>query len=60
MWLAAQHKLPWSLMPFLDDAHQRGVLRQQGAVYQFRHARLQAYLAAATADVAFAPTAREN
>lgn len=60
MWLAAQRKLPWSLMPFLDDAHQRGVLRQQGAVYQFRHARLQAYLAAANTDVAIAPTARET
>jgi NACHT domain len=44
-WLAAQRKLPWSLMPFLEDAHNLGVLRQQGAVYQFRHATLQEYLA---------------
>jgi hypothetical protein len=29
---------------FLDDACRRGVLRQVGAVYQFRHARLQAHL----------------
>ena len=44
-WLAAHRRLPWSLMPFLEDAHKIGVLRQQGAVYQFRHATLQDYLA---------------
>jgi hypothetical protein len=41
LWLAARGDLPLRLMAFLDDAHQRGVLRQAGAVYQFRHARLQ-------------------
>ncbi|WP_203227476.1 hypothetical protein [Streptomyces aurantiacus] len=46
-WLALRGDLPWRLMRFLDDAHQRGVLRQAGAVYQFRHARLQDRLAAA-------------
>ena len=40
-WLALRHDLPWSLMSFLSDAHQRGVLRQTGAVYQFRHIELQ-------------------
>jgi hypothetical protein len=40
-WLAARGRLPWRVMPFLEDAHRRGVLRQAGAVYQFRHARLQ-------------------
>ncbi|MFC0843384.1 NACHT domain-containing protein [Streptomyces noboritoensis] len=40
-WLALRGQLPWRLMRFLDDAHRRGVLRQAGAVYQFRHARLQ-------------------
>jgi NACHT domain len=44
-WLAVQGKLPWRFMAFLDDAHQRGVLRQSGEVYQFRHARLQQRLA---------------
>jgi hypothetical protein len=44
-WLAARGQLPWRLMAFLDDAHHRGVLRQAGAVYQFRHARLQDNLA---------------
>jgi hypothetical protein len=32
-------------MRFLADAHRRAVLRQVGAVYQFRHARLQDNLA---------------
>ncbi|AZM52308.1 hypothetical protein DMA15_06610 [Streptomyces sp. WAC 01529] len=44
-WLALRGHLPWRLMRFLDDAHQRGVLRQAGAVYEFRHARLQDRLA---------------
>jgi hypothetical protein len=44
-WLAMRHRLPWSLMDFLSDAHQRGVLRQAGAVYQFRHIDLQHRLA---------------
>ena len=44
-WLAARGTLPWRLLRFLDDAHRRGVLRQNGAVYQFRHARLQDRLA---------------
>jgi hypothetical protein len=39
--LAVRGHLPLRLMSFLDDAHHRGVLRQAGAVYQFRHARLQ-------------------
>lgn len=43
--LAMRHRLPWSLELFLADAHQRGVLRQAGAVYQFRHIELQHRLA---------------
>jgi GTPase SAR1 family protein len=38
--------LPINLMGFLKDAHsRRGVLRQVGAVYQFRHVELQRRLA---------------
>ena len=44
--LALRGELPWRLMAFLEDAHQRGVLRQAGAVYQFRHAELHRRLAA--------------
>jgi hypothetical protein len=47
LWLALHGNLPWRLMRFLDDAHRRGVLRQSGAMYQFRHARVQDYLARA-------------
>lgn len=41
VWLPLTGRLPWALVTFLDDARRRGVLRQAGAVYQFRHARLQ-------------------
>jgi hypothetical protein len=44
-YLAVRGHLPWRLMRFLANAHERGVLRQAGAVYQFRHVRLQDYLA---------------
>ncbi len=45
-WLAMRGRLPRRLIAFLDDAHQRrGVLRQVGAVYQFRHLELQRCLA---------------
>ncbi|MEU4765115.1 NACHT domain-containing protein [Actinosynnema sp. NPDC023794] len=45
-WWALRGRLPWRLMRFLDDAHRRGVLRQTGGVYQFRHTRLRRHLAA--------------
>lgn len=45
VWLASHHRLPWALMGFLADAHRRGVLRQVGAFYQFRHIELQHQLA---------------
>jgi hypothetical protein len=44
-WAAIRGDLPWRLMIFLEDAHRRGVLRRAGAVYQFRHTRLQQHLA---------------
>jgi NACHT domain len=43
--LTLRHRLPWRLMTFLADAHRHGVLRQAGAVYQFRHIELQHRLA---------------
>ncbi|MFF8431745.1 NACHT domain-containing protein [Streptomyces sp. NPDC016566] len=44
--LAVTGRVPWRLMSFLADAHERrGVLRQAGAVYQFRHIDLQRHLA---------------
>jgi transcriptional regulator with XRE-family HTH domain len=44
VWLPLTGRLPWATVAFLDDAYRRGVLRQAGAVYQFRHARLQDHL----------------
>ncbi|WP_232734007.1 hypothetical protein [Kitasatospora sp. CB02891] len=43
-WLPLTGKLPWDTAAFLDDAYRRGVLRRTGAVYQFRHIRLQHHL----------------
>ncbi|MFF1908486.1 helix-turn-helix domain-containing protein [Kitasatospora sp. NPDC058218] len=44
LWLPLTGRLPWHTVAFLDDAYHRGVLRQTGAVYQFRHERLQHHL----------------
>jgi hypothetical protein len=46
LWWCGRGRLPWPLMAFLADAHRRGVLRQAGGVYQFRHALLRDRLAA--------------
>jgi len=46
IWLYVRGRIPWRTLRFLADAHRRGVLRQTGAVYQFRHIRLQDRLAA--------------
>jgi hypothetical protein len=43
-WLALCGSLPVRLLPFLEDAHQRGALRKLGSVYQFRHLELQQHL----------------
>jgi hypothetical protein len=44
-WLAVRGQLPWRLARFLEDAHELRILRQVGAVHQFRHARLLEHLA---------------
>ncbi|MEW2355765.1 hypothetical protein [Spirillospora sp. NPDC029432] len=43
--LALRGWLPWRLWPFLSDALDRGILRQAGTAWQFRHALLQDHLA---------------
>ncbi|GAA0713276.1 hypothetical protein GCM10010199_12180 [Dactylosporangium roseum] len=43
--LAVNGWMPWRLQRFLKDAHERGVLRQAGSAYQFRHVLLQDHLA---------------
>lgn len=59
LWLASCGVLPLRLMRFLDDAHRRGVLRQAGGVYQFRHVELRDQLAEHTADTIVAPPQRK-
>src|SRR5262249_44261395 len=43
--LAASGRLPWRVATFLEDAYQRGVLRQVGDLYYFRHDLLRQQLA---------------
>ncbi|MFD6432622.1 NACHT domain-containing protein [Streptomyces venezuelae] len=50
VWLALTGRLPWRIMTFLDEAHRRGVLRQSGAHYEFRHLRMQQRLASSAAE----------
>jgi hypothetical protein len=45
-WLALTGRLPWRLLTSLESARERGILRQAGPYYQFRHLGLQEYLAA--------------
>lgn len=45
LWLPLTRRLPWRPKLFLEDAYRRGVLRQVGATYQFRHVRLRNHLA---------------
>jgi hypothetical protein len=42
--LAARGTLPIRVLPFLEDAYHRQILRRVGRVYQFRHTRIQDYL----------------
>ncbi|WP_275559929.1 NACHT domain-containing protein [Streptomyces sp. 5-6(2022)] len=39
-WFWLTRRLPWRLAPFLENAHELGVLRQIGPVHQFRHERV--------------------
>ncbi|WP_160096931.1 NACHT domain-containing protein [Kibdelosporangium aridum] len=56
VWLAARRRIPWRFMGFLADAHQLGVLRQVGGMYQFRHARLHDRLVAHASQRRTAPS----
>jgi hypothetical protein len=41
LWLAARADLPLALFAFLEDARERGLLRQSGTAYEFRHQLIQ-------------------
>ena len=45
LWLPLTGRLPWNPQRFLEDAYDRGILRQAGAAYQFRHAQLRDHFA---------------
>lgn len=47
LYLSCTGALPWRVMTFLRDAHRRGVLRQYGGLYRFRHIELRNRLAEA-------------
>jgi NACHT domain len=49
-WLAVRYRLPLRLPALLADAHERGLLRQAGASYQFRHERLQRHFSGTPAS----------
>ncbi|MEU6260381.1 NACHT domain-containing protein [Streptomyces sp. NPDC047043] len=51
LWLASSRRLPLSVMRFLSEAHAKGVLRQTGGVYRFRHVSLQRRLASTQLEV---------
>ena len=48
VWLAVRYRTPLRFTRFLEDAHERHLLRVVGPIYQFRHATLQDRLAGAT------------
>jgi hypothetical protein len=50
VYLPASRRLPWQIMEFLRDAHERGVLRQAGGYYRYRHARLRDRIAASDGE----------
>lgn len=45
LWLRASGKLPFTVVSFLENAADLGVLRRTGPVYRFRHQRIETYLA---------------
>ncbi|WP_247196342.1 NACHT domain-containing NTPase [Streptomyces sp. GESEQ-35] len=45
LWYGLLGRTPFRLLAFLEDAHRRGVLRQVGGSYEFRHVELQQHLA---------------
>ena len=44
IWLALRRLAPLDLMAFLAEARDRGVLREVGGLYEFRHSSLREYL----------------
>jgi hypothetical protein len=58
--LARRGVIPRRPLKFLEDAYQRGVMRQAGMVYEFRHARLADRLAASNSPAHIIDTAQHG
>jgi hypothetical protein len=43
--LFLQRRLPWRLVTFLEWNYEAGLMRTAGLAYQFRHLRMQSWLA---------------
>ena len=50
IWLAVRGELPYSILAFLEDAKDGGILRRDGPAYEFRAVRLQQDIADPTSD----------
>ncbi|MDY0813076.1 NACHT domain-containing protein [Kitasatospora purpeofusca] len=59
-WLAVTGKLPFRLMPFLQEAHRHGLLRRSGGSYRFRHIELRNRLAGPRPTPAARPAGRRR
>jgi hypothetical protein len=44
IWLAITRQMPWRPMRFLADAERRGLFQEVGAIFRFRHVRVQLQL----------------
>jgi hypothetical protein len=55
IWLAVSGVFPLRIMSFLNEAYDRGVLRQTGGSYQFSHTQLKEALLARAVDEENAP-----
>jgi len=60
LWLAARGGLPLGIMSFLQEAYDRGVLRQEGPHYKFRHLLLHQRLAGDSLQPASSETAQPS
>ncbi|GAA0956015.1 hypothetical protein [Actinocorallia libanotica] len=58
--LASRGQLPWHLLGFLAHAREQEILRESGGNYQFRHIRLQEWLAGQPLSPVDSPEARTH
>ncbi|WP_067478690.1 NACHT domain-containing protein [Actinomadura hibisca] len=44
-WMVLRGHLPWLVWSFLEDTHEKRIIRRKGSVFEFRHGSLQELLA---------------